>query len=147
MTHRKGCRMVTVLMPCSFRGEGYAHVKPFLGPVFEGFIAAEIVKHQINTGHSKALYYFRDRQGLEVDFLLDLGDKRLALIEAKATRTPVPRHAEPLLRLNKAIWDYDVRRFVVHRASRNQRDLSTMSPGVKAVSPDRLTDLWRTPIH
>jgi predicted AAA+ superfamily ATPase len=116
---------------------------PFLGPILEGFVAAEITKRQINTGHSKALYYFRDRQGLEVDFLLDLGDKRLALIEAKATRTPVPRHAEPLLRLEKTIRDYDVHRFVVHRPSRTQRGLSTLSPGVKALSLDRLTDLWQ----
>ena len=37
---------------------------PFLGPIFEGFVAAEIIKHQINTGRSKSLYYFRDRLGL-----------------------------------------------------------------------------------
>jgi len=115
---------------------------PFLGSIFEGFVAAEIIKHQINTGHRRELYYFRDRQGLEVDFLLDLGDRRLALVEAKATRTPVPRAAEPLLRLAKAIARYDVRRFVVHRASRSQRDMSALSPGVKALPIDRIPDLW-----
>src|SRR6267154_2289369 len=35
----------------------------FLGPLFEGFIASEILKSQINTGRRKELYYFRDRQG------------------------------------------------------------------------------------
>lgn len=117
---------------------------PFLGPVFEGFIASEIVKHQINTGGGKALYYFRDRQGLEVDFLLDLGDRRLALIEAKATRSPTPRHAEPLIRLENAIKRYDTRRFVVCRSSSGQRDLSTLRPGVKTLSLNRLSDLWQT---
>ncbi len=116
---------------------------PFLGAVFEGFVAAEIIKHQINAGHSKALYYFRDRQGLEVDFLLDFGSRRVALIEAKATRTPVPRAAEPLLRLDKAMRGYDVRRFVVHRPARSQRDMATLSPGVKALSVDRLEVLWK----
>ena len=115
---------------------------PFLGPVFEGFLAAEIIKRQVNTGRGKALYYFRDRQGLEVDFLVDLGDRRLALIEAKATRTPLPRLAEPIMRLEKAIKNYDVRRFLVHRPSRGQLDLSTLRPGVKALSLDRVTALW-----
>jgi predicted AAA+ superfamily ATPase len=43
---------------------------PFLGQLFEGFVAAEILKSQVNQGGRKELYYFRDQQGLEVDFLL-----------------------------------------------------------------------------
>ena len=117
---------------------------PFLGPIFEGFVATEIIKHQINTGRSKSLYYFRDRQGLEVDFLLDLGDRRLVLLEAKATRTPMPRAAEPLQRLDKAITRYDVQRFVVHRSSHGERGLSTLSPGVKAIPIDHLCGVWRS---
>ena len=61
---------------------------PFLGPLFEGLVAAEIVKQQIHTGQARALFHFRDQQGLEVDFIVPMGQGRLALIEAKATRTP-----------------------------------------------------------
>src|SRR5436190_16949533 len=43
---------------------------PFLGAIFEGFVASEILKSQINVGRRKELYYFRDEQGLEVDFVL-----------------------------------------------------------------------------
>src|SRR6266581_3408314 len=43
---------------------------PFLGALFEGFIAAEILKSQVNRGLRKELYYFRDQQGLEVNFLV-----------------------------------------------------------------------------
>ena len=116
---------------------------PFLGPIFEGFVAAEIIKHQINTGHSRGLYYFRDRQGLEVDFVLDLGSRRLALVEAKATRSPIPRAAEPLQRLAKAVENYDVRRFLVHRPSGGARNTTALSPGVSALAADRLASLWR----
>src|SRR5208282_4108780 len=40
---------------------------PFLGSIFEGFVAAEILKAQVNHGQRKELYSFRDQQGLEVD--------------------------------------------------------------------------------
>ncbi|MBM4085467.1 MAG: ATP-binding protein [Planctomycetes bacterium] len=114
---------------------------PFLGPIFEGFVAAEIIKHQVNAGSGRSLYYFRDRLGLDVDFLLDLGGRRVALIEAKATRTPVPGSAEPILRLDKAMRGYELSRFVVHRIA-GQRGLSTLTPGVKALPVDRLRDIW-----
>jgi hypothetical protein len=116
---------------------------PFLGPIFEAFVAGEIIKHQVHTGHGKTLYFFRDRQGLEVDFLLDRGDRRLALIEAKATRTPTPPAADPLFRLDRAIDGYDVRRFVVHRPTRGGRSFSTLCPGVKALPADCLREIWR----
>ena len=37
---------------------------PFAGALFEGFIATEIVKAQVNSGARRELYYFRDEQGL-----------------------------------------------------------------------------------
>src|SRR5712671_281582 len=43
---------------------------PFLGPLFEGFVAEAILKSQTDRGMRKELYYFRDQQGLEVDFLV-----------------------------------------------------------------------------
>ncbi len=67
-------------------------------------MAAETAKRQNNTGHGRPLCCFRVRLGL-------------ALIQAKAARTPAPRAAEPIGRL-EAIKSRDVRRFVVHLAPR-----------------------------
>jgi hypothetical protein len=110
----------------------------FLGPVFETFVASEIVKRQISLGRSKELYYFRDQQGLEVDFVLPRGDRRLLLIEAKATKTMTPRMAEPLVRLSNVIHGYDTESIVVHRPSRGGTGISTLRPGVKALPLDEL---------
>ena len=80
---------------------------PFLGPIFEGFVAAEIIKRQINTGRRRSLYYFRDRQGLEVDFVVPAGDRRLLMVEAKASRTVTPAAARSVERLRRSVGGGD----------------------------------------
>ena len=107
---------------------------PFLGPLFEGFVAAEIVKQQINAGRRKEIYYFRDLQGLEVDFLIPVGDNRLVLAEAKAAKTVMPDAAKSLKRLSKAITAHETRSYVVHQPPAEITQLTTLTEGVKAVS-------------
>ena len=67
--------------------EGELERCPFLGPLFEGFVASETVKHQIGSGRRPEIYFYRDRQGLEVDFIVPAGAGRMLLVEAKAGRT------------------------------------------------------------
>jgi len=112
----------------------------FLGPVFEGFVASEIVKHQIHSGKAKALYYFRDQQGLEVDFLVPLGEARLVLLEAKATRTPVPAMAKCLTRLAKSIKKYSTVGYVVSQPRETKKDFAALCPGVQSVTVGQLSD-------
>ena len=111
---------------------------PFLGPVFEGFVASEIIKHQVNSGKLRQLYYFRDQQGLEVDFLVPEANRRLMLLEAKATRTAMPERAESLHRLSKVISNYDVRSFFIYRPLRQIPPIQTIRPGMKALSVEEL---------
>jgi uncharacterized protein len=107
---------------------------PFLGAIFEGFVASEIVKQQIARGRAKELYYFRDQQGLEVDFLIPSGGEKLILLEAKASRTVMPKMAGPLLRLAAASSRYRVESYVVHRKTAADPSSTALSPGVKALS-------------
>ena len=76
---------------------------PFLGHLWEGFVAAEILKTQANAGRRRELYYFRDQQGLEVDFLVPTSNARLRLVEAKAGRTVTPAMAGPMRALSVAM--------------------------------------------
>lgn len=114
---------------------------PFLGAVFEGFVAAEIIKQQIGLGRRKEIYYFRDQQGLEVDFIVPRGGRRLLFLEAKASRTVVPEMAGPLQRLAKSTGDYIVTKVVVSRAGSEDFPSRALSPGVKAVSTKGIADL------
>ncbi len=105
---------------------------PFLGFVFEGFIASEITKNQVNAGRSAELYYFRDQQGLEVDFLVRGPGGGTRLVEVKWTRTISPSMAQPMLKLRKAFGKRRVESFIVHRAAKTGPEMKTVAPGVEA---------------
>jgi predicted AAA+ superfamily ATPase len=116
---------------------------PFLGPIFEGFVASEIIKQQTALGRPRALYYFRDQQGLEVDFILPLRERQLVFIEAKASRTVFPEMGAALDRLATASSRYDVSKVVVHRAGGGGSQTSALRRGVRALPVDRLSALMR----
>lgn len=119
---------------------------PFLGPLFEGFIAAELVKAQVNAGQRRELYYFRDQQGLEVDFVVP--GKRgkggvIRLIEAKATRTPTPDMAASMRRLAQAFGSHSnarraIEMLLVYRPPRQPVDSRALAPGVQALTWQQL---------
>ncbi len=111
---------------------------PFLGALFETLVASEIVKTLHNTGSLRALYYFRDHQGLEVDFVVPRGDRRLFLIEAKASRTVTPQMGESLARRAKATSQYNVDCLVVHRAPETTGGGKALRLGVRSSSLESL---------
>ncbi|NLV44447.1 MAG: ATP-binding protein [Candidatus Hydrogenedentes bacterium] len=113
----------------------------FLGPIFEGFVASEILKRQLHWGKNKALYYFRDQQGLEVDFIVPLGGDRIALIEAKATRTPLPQMARPLQRLAAGMHRYKTESYVLCRKRKEADSIKTVAPGVATLFTEDLDTL------
>jgi predicted AAA+ superfamily ATPase len=112
---------------------------PFLGALFEGFVAAEIAKAQANSGRRREIYYFRDQQGLEVDFIVPAKGGGMRLVEAKSSRTVTPDSARSIERL-AAAWSQRpharriVEKLVVHRPPRVAAGSSALSPGVQAVS-------------
>ena len=106
---------------------------PFLGQLFEGFVAGEILKSKVNQGGRKELYYFRDQQGLEVDFLLPKPNAGLWLIECKAGRTVRPVMAAPLLALRRTLEKRSTRQIIVHRASRSGPATRAVQSGVEAI--------------
>jgi hypothetical protein len=113
---------------------------PFLGSIFEGFVAAEILKSQVNRGKRKELYYFRDQQGLEIDFVVPRPNARFWLIEAKASKTVHSSMAVPMLALTRAAGDRVTRRMVVYRKSRTGPAFTTLSKGVEALTLDQFAE-------
>jgi predicted AAA+ superfamily ATPase len=108
---------------------------PFLGQIFEGFTASEIVKRQVNSGKRQEIYYFRDQQGLEVDFIVPRGNGRLLIMEAKAVRSVRPDMAAPLSKLARVISRYESEKYIIHLPPPKaiKKEFETLSPGVKTV--------------
>jgi predicted AAA+ superfamily ATPase len=111
---------------------------PFLGPLFGGFVAAEILKSQINRGERKELYFFRDQQGLEVDFLIPRPNAGLWPVEAKASKTVRPAMAASLQSLRRAMGKRANRLIVVHRKSDASVSTAVLAPGVEALDVGQL---------
>lgn len=107
---------------------------PFLGPLFEGFVASEILKSQVNGGRRRDLYYFRDQQGLEVDFVVPVRGRKLLLLEAKASRTVKPEMAGSLARLSGAVRGWKPESVLVFRGSEAGSSTTALRPGVRALS-------------
>ena len=112
----------------------------FLGSIFEGFVASEIVKHQINCGKRREIYYFRDQQGLEVDFIVPVGNEKLLVMEAKAVRTVRPAMGISLDKLARSISRYKTEKCIVHLSppKRVKEELRSLSPGIKAISVEEI---------
>jgi hypothetical protein len=114
---------------------------PFRGALFEGFVAAEIAKKQTSRGGRREIYYFRDEQGLEVDFLAPRKSGGISLIECKATKTPAPAMATSLLRLAEAARKKRrgrVRTFLAHEPRSGGVKTRALVPGVEAVTWEEL---------
>jgi predicted AAA+ superfamily ATPase len=132
-------------LACSLLGvesEAMLRRSPFLGPLFEGFVASEIVKEQLAAGRRREIYHFRDQQGLEVDLLVPVHGGRLALIEAKASGTVHPSMADAVVRLAKAARGRQVHGFVVHRRVGGAPTSAVIRPGVRALAVEDLPSLW-----
>ena len=108
----------------------------FIGSVFEAFIASEIVKSQANRGRARELYYFRDQQGLEVDFLVPGDDGALTFLEVKWSRTPTPDMAKGIRALLPRVERRQARGVVVYRGSKRAagEGVGALAPGVKAMT-------------
>jgi predicted AAA+ superfamily ATPase len=116
---------------------------PFLGAIVEGFVASEIAKAQLNAGRRKEVYFFRDHQGFEVDFVAPMHGATW-LVEAKASRTITPRDAQSVAALRPRIKG-KARALVVHRAARDGASTAAIVRGVEAITIERLVEEMQEP--
>jgi hypothetical protein len=70
---------------------------PSFGHLFETLIVSDVMKRFFNSGELPSVYYLRTRDGLEVDLVVEMGQK-LHLFEIKTAMTIWPHHAGSLVK-------------------------------------------------
>ena len=59
---------------------------PLRGAIFETWVVSEIAKHRMNRGETGGLSFYRDRDGAEIDLVVE-GPSEITLVEAKSAET------------------------------------------------------------
>lgn len=78
---------------------------PALGALLEAFVVGELVKQRGWSAEEFDLYHFRDRDGLEVDVVVEFADGKVFLLEVKASQTYRADHARGILALAGKLGD------------------------------------------
>ncbi|NCD20608.1 MAG: ATP-binding protein [Actinobacteria bacterium] len=76
-----------------------------IGGLFEAFVASELLKQQSWSDEDYQLFHFRDRDGAEVDLVIELDDGRIIAIEVKASSTYRSEHFAGLRFLRDSLGD------------------------------------------
>jgi predicted AAA+ superfamily ATPase len=72
---------------------------PTLGALLESFVIAELAKQLTWASSSARIYHVRDRDGLEVDSIIEAADGRVLAIEVKASSVARRNDARPIATL------------------------------------------------
>ncbi len=106
---------------------------PMAGALFETAVVAELAKLFYHRGLPPALWYWRSREGHEVDLLVELSG-RLHPIEIKITTTPRPSHVENLVRWRSLAGEAAGSGLLVASAE----NASSLVPGVRVLPWNQL---------
>ena len=77
---------------------------PAFGQLFETMVVGEWIKAFYHRGERPELYFWRSKDGLEIDLMVDR-NSRLYPVEIKATSTLLPGHTDALTRWSKLAGD------------------------------------------
>jgi len=95
------------------RDPEHAASGPMAGAIFETAVLAEIVKTLVHRGEEPQVYFWRTNSGIEVDILVQSGD-RLVPVEVKLSATPRPDMAAGIKRFRRDFGPRAAPGFVIH---------------------------------
>lgn len=90
------------------------------GALFESMIVSDFLKYRCHRGLEPNGYFWRDKTGREVDYLIDTGS-RLIPLEIKSGRTIVPDHFSGLNSWNRLSGGKSADSFLVYGGDRNEK--------------------------
>jgi hypothetical protein len=88
---------------------------PSFGSLFETLVVTDVLKRFLHAGELPSLYYLRTRDGMEIDLVIELGQK-LHFFEIKGAMTVWPKHADSLSRIMSSLKSSAVTAGIIARA-------------------------------
>jgi uncharacterized protein len=82
-----------------------APASPMAGALLETFVTMELIKQATWSMTSPAIRHWRDRNGAEIDLVLEADDGRIVAIETKAAQTINPADTKHLAALRTVLGD------------------------------------------
>ena len=92
-----------------------------LGPLLESFVFGELAKAMALDHDQTTVSHYRDKDGIEVDFILERSPGDIVGVEVKAAATVLPRDFRGLRRLRDVLGDRFVCGIVLYDGERIQR--------------------------
>jgi predicted AAA+ superfamily ATPase len=78
------------------------HTHPLRGPIFETWVASEVMKRRANAGERGGVYFYRDQHGNEADLLIEHAEE-ITILEVKAGQTVTADLLSPARRIGEAL--------------------------------------------
>ncbi|MCY4324877.1 MAG: DUF4143 domain-containing protein, partial [Betaproteobacteria bacterium] len=92
-----------------------------LGPLLESFVFSEILKSRPHHEEPLRITHYRDRNGHEVDFVLEAADGRTVGLEVKAAASVYPKDLSGLKKLAEELGDKFVCGIILHDGDKMMR--------------------------
>ncbi len=108
---------------------GIADDRQRLGPLLECFAYTELAKAAALSNDMTTISHYRDKSGVEVDFVLERSPGAIVGIEVKSRATAHPRDFKGLRRLKDAVGDSFASGILLHDGDRIQQT----APGLYAM--------------
>ena len=105
------------------------------GPLIEGFVLAELLRQSSVSGDPPILSHYRERDGSEIDLIVEAPDGRVAGIEIKAGPGATASSARHLISLRNRVGDRFEAGVVLHTGPR----ATSLSERIAALP---LSTLW-----
>lgn len=111
------------------RNASHVTAHPQRGSLFENWVMTELVKAQANSGQKPALYFLRDKEGHEIDALIETGPDAFQAVEVKSGETIASDSFKGLDYWRGQLSDKKLMPWLIHGGTaRQDRERATVLP-------------------
>lgn len=111
------------------RNASHVTAHPQRGALFENWVMTELLKTQTNAGQKPTLYFLRDKEGHEIDALIETGPNAFQAVEVKSGETVASDSFKGLDYWRGQLPNLTIVPWLVHGGTtRQQRERATVLP-------------------